>query len=194
MDIEYCRERGIDTIRRMSGGGTIYTDPNCIEYSVVVGQKYPEIPMDLEGSFRVICTGIITALKKLDIDAYYKPVNDVLVAGRKISGSAQRRRRMLLQHGTLLLDADLEFMSKALKAGGKGAAKLTEKLTTIRREAKRVITMEEVSEALKMSFEEILSMKLVKGKLIPWEEKRVKELTDKYRSRSWVLSSHQARR
>lgn len=178
----------------MSGGGTIYTDPNCIEYSVVVGQKYPEIPMDLEGSFRVICTGIITALKKLDIDAYYKPVNDVLVAGRKISGSAQRRRRMLLQHGTLLLDADLEFMSKALKAGGKGAAKLTEKLTTIRREAKRVITMEEVSEALKMSFEEILSMKLVKGKLIPWEEKRVKELTDKYRSRSWVLSSHQARR
>jgi len=177
----------------MSGGGTIYTDSNCIEYSVVVDQKHPEIPMDLEGSFRVICTGIITALKKLGIDAYYKPVNDVLVAGRKISGSAQRRRRVLLQHGTLLLDADLEFMSKALKMGDKGLAKLKEKLTTIRWEAKRVITVDEVSGALKMGFEETLSIKLVKGKLIHWEDIRVKELADKYRSSSWVLSSHQPR-
>ncbi len=82
MDLEYCIDRGIDIIRRMSGGGTIYTDSNCIEYSVVVDQKHPEIPMDLEGSFRVICTGIITALKKLGIDAYYKPVNDVLLTTR----------------------------------------------------------------------------------------------------------------
>jgi len=193
VDVEYCRERGIDIVRRMSGGGTIYTDSNCLEYSVVVDQGYPEIPMDLEGSFRVICTGIITALKKLDIDSYYKPINDVLVVGRKISGSAQRRRRILLQHGTLLLDTDLESMSKAIKVGDEGIAKLKEKLTTIRWEVKRPITVKEVSKALKMGFEEILSMKLVKEKMIHWEEIRVKELTDKYRSSSWVLSSHQPR-
>jgi lipoate-protein ligase A len=177
----------------MSGGGTIYTDSNCLEYSVVVDQGYPEIPRDLEGSFRVICTGIITALKKLGIDSYYKPVNDVLIVGRKISGSAQRRRRILLQHGTLLLDTDIESMSKALKVGDKGVAKFQEKLTTIRREAKRSVTVKEVSEALKMGFEETLSIKLVKGKLIHWEDIRVKELADKYRSSSWVLSSHQPR-
>lgn len=186
VDLEYCRERGIDIVRRTSGGGTIYTDSNCLEYAVVVDQGYPEIPMDLEGSFKVICTGVISGLKKLGIDASYKPVNDVQVRGRKISGSAQRRRRILLQHGTLLVDADFESMSKALRGGVEGEAKMIERLTTIRREARRVITVEEVSEALKMGFEEILSMKLVKGKLTPWEEGRVKELIEKYRSISWI--------
>jgi len=142
--------------------------------------------MDLEGSFKVICTGIITALKKLGIDASYKPVNDVQVRGRKISGSAQRRRRILLQHGTLLVDADFESMSKALRGGDEGEEKLMERLTTVRREAKRVIPLEKVSEALKMGFEKTLSMTLVKGKLTPWEEDRVKELTEKYRSKSWI--------
>lgn len=191
VDLEYCRQQRIDILRRMSGGGTIYTDSNCLEYTVVVDQGYPEIPRDLEGSFKVICTGIVTALKKLGIDASYKPVNDVLVRGRKISGSAQRRRRILLQHGTLLADADFKSMSKALRLGDEGAAKLREKLTTIRREAKRAYTIEEVEEALKKGFEEILSMKLVKGTLIPWEKEKIKDLTDKYRSQSWVFSARQ---
>lgn len=190
VDLEFCRERGIDIVRRTSGGGTIYTDSNCLEYAVVVNQGYPEIPMDLEGSFKVICSGVITALKKLGINASYKPVNDVQVRGRKISGSAQRRRRILLQHGTLLVDADFESMSKALRGGDGGEAKLMEKLTTVRREAKQVIPIEEVSEALKMGFKETLSMKLVKGKLTPWEEGRVKELTEKYRSRSWIRKAN----
>lgn len=190
VDLEFCRERGIDIVRRTSGGGTIYTDSNCLEYAVVVDQGYPEIPMDLEGSFQVICSGVITALKKLGIDASYKPVNDVQVRGRKISGSAQRRRRILLQHGTLLVDADFASMSKALKAVDREEAKLMEKLTTIRREANQGIPMEEVSEALKQGFKEALSMTLVKGKLTPWEEGRVKELTEKYRSRSWIRKAN----
>jgi lipoate-protein ligase A len=186
VDLEYCRERGIDIIRRTSGGGAIYTDSNCLEYAVVVDQEYPEVPMDLEGSFKVLCSGIITALKKLGIDASYKPINDVQVRGRKVSGSAQRRRRILLQHGTILLDADFESMSKALRMGDEGEVKLMDRLTTVRRETNRVIPVEEVSEALKTGFEETLSMKLVKGTLTSWEEGRVKELAEKYKSRSWV--------
>jgi lipoate-protein ligase A len=77
-------------------------------------------------------------------------------------------------------------MSKALRGGDEGEEKLMERLTTVRREAKRVIPLEKVSEALKMGFEKTLSMTLVKGKLTPWEEDRVKELTEKYRSKSWI--------
>jgi lipoate-protein ligase A len=186
VDLEYCKEHGIDIIRRTSGGGTIYTDSNCLEYAIVVDQGYSEIPMDLEGSFKIICTGIITALKKLGIDASYKPINDVHVRGKKISGSAQRRRRVLLQHGTLLVDADFQSMSKALRMGDKGKEKLMERLTTVRSEASRGINVEEVSEALKTGFEEILSMKLVNEKLTPWEEGRVQELVEKYKAKSWI--------
>ena len=191
VNLEYCKERGIDIIRRMSGGGTIFTDSNCLEYSIIVDQGHPKIPRDLEGSFNVICTGIVISLNSLNIDASYKPINDVLVKGRKISGSAQRRRRVLLQHGTILVDADFESMSKALRVGEDGELKLMGKLTTIKREANRIFEIEEVTNALKMGFEKTLSMKLMKGSLTLLEKRRVKELTSKYRSKCWVLSACQ---
>jgi lipoate-protein ligase A len=184
-DLNYCRKQGIDLIRRVSGGGTIYTDSNCLEYAIIVDQQYPEIPMSLEGSFKVICAGIIIALKQLGIEATYKPINDVLVGGRKISGSAQRRRRILLQHGTLLMDADFVSMSQALKIGS--TTELMTKLTTIRREAPQEYSVEEVQEALKTGFEESLSMKVVNNRLIPWEKEKIRALVDKYRSLSWIF-------
>ncbi|MEM2900118.1 MAG: hypothetical protein QXT63_04950, partial [Thermoplasmata archaeon] len=49
-------------------------------------------------------------------DASYKPVNDVLVGKRKISGSAQFRRwGIVLQHGTILMNANFEKMFEAIK-------------------------------------------------------------------------------
>jgi lipoate-protein ligase A len=192
VNVKYCKTRRIDILRRISGGGAIFTDLNCLEYSIVVDHIFPNIPIDLEGSFRIICSGIIKALDNLGIKAYYKPINDVLVEGKKISGSAQRRSgRILLQHGTLLFDADLDLMNGVLKMGHKGVKKMEEKLTTIRWEANRVIDIEMASEALKRGFEEVLSMKLVKSTLTPWEELRVKELADKYRSKTWVFSHQQ---
>jgi lipoate-protein ligase A len=155
-----------------------------LEYTIVVDQQHPAIPMNLEGSFRVICAGIISALKKLGIEATYKPVNDVLVGGRKISGSAQRRRRILLQHGTLLMDADFVTMSQALMNGS--TPLLMEKLTTIRGEAPQAYAIDEIKEALKTGFEETLSMKGVNQRLMPWETERIKALAEKYRSDSWT--------
>ena len=191
VDLEYCRQRGINILRRISGGREVYTDSNCLEYALIVNQEYQEIPVDIIESFKVICTGIIMALKKLNIDAFYKPINDVLVGGRKISGNAQRRKgSILLQHGTILVDADFESMSKALKRGDDGAAKLMEKLTTIRMETKQSNTIEEVTKTIKAGFEENLSMKLVSGKLIPWEAGKVKELAKRYRARSWIFFAH----
>jgi lipoate-protein ligase A len=186
VDLVYCSERGIDVIRRTSGGGAIYTDAHCVEYAVVVDQAYPAIPGSLDGSFKVICAGIILALQTLGLDATYKPINDVLVRGRKISGSAQRRRRILLQHGTLLVDADFDAMNRALRGGDGGVVALMERLTTVRREARRVIPVDEVAEALKRGFEEVLAMKLVKGELTPWEERQVEELAEQYRSPTWI--------
>lgn len=185
VDLNYCREQGIDVIRRASGGGAIYTDSNCLEYTIVVDQQYSMIPPDLEGSFKAICTGIVIALKKLGIKAVYKPINDVVIRGRKISGSAQKRRRVLLQHGTLLVDADFRSMSRALKIGS--ALTLMKKLTTVKREAPRVYSFGEIKEALKTGFEESLSMKVVTQRLKHWEKEEIKVLTDKYKSKSWVF-------
>ena len=33
---EYCKQQGIDILRRISGGREVYTDSNCLEYAVIV--------------------------------------------------------------------------------------------------------------------------------------------------------------
>ena len=193
VNLEYCRQQGIDILRRISGGREVYTDLNCLEYAVIVHQDGQEIPSDIEESFKVICGGIVLALGKLDIEATYKPINDVLVAKRKISGNAQRRRGIiLLQHGTLLVDADFESMSKTLKIGDGGKSELMQKLTTIRIETDRPFTFEGVKKAVITGFEETLSMNCLQSTLTPWEEKKVEELVKRYRDEAWIFSARQS--
>jgi lipoate-protein ligase A len=55
-------------------------------------------------------------LKRLGIDAEHKPVNDILVNGKKISGGAQARSAdAVLQHGSLILDVNDDVVKKYLK-------------------------------------------------------------------------------
>ena len=61
-----------------------------------------------------------TLLDSLQIPWEWVPPNNVYVEGRKISGSAQARRRgRLLHHGTLLVSCDLDIMRSLLKPGGR---------------------------------------------------------------------------
>lgn len=192
VDLEYCRLKGIEIVHRISGGGAIYTDSNCLEYAVVVNLQNEAIPKDTIESFKVICAAIIKALGWLGIDATYKPINDILVKGRKISGSAQKRRgHILLQHGTLLVDTNFEHLTKSLKVRNKGIDKLLKRITTIKLESKRILTMDEIKEALKAGFEESLAIKLVDGKLSLSEERRIKKLVNRYKSKLWISPSHQ---
>ena len=58
--------------------------------------------------------------------AEFKPVNDVLVDGRKISGSAQvRRHGVVLQHGTLLVRNDYERMFAVLRSSKRPREEMT---------------------------------------------------------------------
>ena len=181
IDHEFIRRKGIHVVRRISGGGAVYHDYGNLNFSFIT--KYEKTNVL---NFRKFTAPVIRALHGLGVPAELSEGNDIVAFGKKISGNAQRRRRVLLQHGTLLVDADFESMSKALRMGDEGKAKLMERLTTVRSEASRVINVEEVSEALTMGFEEILSMKLVKGKLTTWEEGRVQELKEKYKFKSWI--------
>ena len=59
-------------------------------------------------------------LESLGLSWEWVPPNNVYVEGKKISGSAQARRRgRLLHHGTLLVRCDLDAMRALLKPGGR---------------------------------------------------------------------------
>lgn len=108
----------IPVLSRSSGGGTVVQGKGCLNYSLVLSkEKYPKIA-DLGKSYSFILNKIILILKKLNIDAVFRPISDLAFAAneKKISGNAQKRgRRFILHHGTLLYDFDISLMERYLE-------------------------------------------------------------------------------
>ncbi|UCD44706.1 MAG: lipoate--protein ligase family protein [Candidatus Bathyarchaeota archaeon] len=193
VDLEACSSLGVDVIRRITGGGAVFHDYNGeITYSLVAPDDDPKIPADILTSYELICGAIVEGLAKIGVDSEFKPVNDIIAGGRKISGNAQTRRHgVVLQHGTVLVDSDIRKMFQVLRVSD---AKISDKLiqvvedrvTNIRRYLGRDVPFDEVREALISGFEQTLDMELVPGELTDYEEELVDEYRERYRSREWV--------
>lgn len=117
VDIESCDRLGIDVVRRRTGGGAVYHDTaGEITYSVICPE--PMMDKDIGASYREVCGWVVQALAELGLKAEFKPINDVVVGGKKVSGSAQTRRKgIFTMHGTVLHTVDRERMFSVLKVG-----------------------------------------------------------------------------
>lgn len=125
--------RGLVLARRVSGGGTVYHDLGNVCFSIMVaGQDTSRIhlPTHLQP--------VVQALQVLGIPAEASPRNDILLAGKKITGTASRMKRdRLLFHGTLLYDADLDSLHGVLQPSpglirAKGAPSVKSAVANIR--------------------------------------------------------------
>jgi lipoate-protein ligase A len=107
-----------------------------ITYSVICPERM--VSKDINASYRDICQLIVAGLAAIGIEAEFKPINDILVGGRKISGSAQTRRQgVFTMHGTVLFDVDPETMFSVLKVGrtkisDKDLASFQDRVTSVR--------------------------------------------------------------
>jgi len=139
VNTHYCRKNGIPVTRRETAGGTVIHHME-ITYSITIPLNSGIIPVSVEDSFRVIISPIIDSLRKLSINAQYRPVNDIVIDNRKISGSAQvRKKGILQQHGTIIMDMDNEIITSALihdeqKLKKRGFTSTHESITSIRNE------------------------------------------------------------
>ncbi|MFQ6077327.1 MAG: biotin/lipoate A/B protein ligase family protein, partial [Candidatus Bathyarchaeia archaeon] len=175
-------------------GGVYHAYEGEIIYSLITSQDNPKIPRDIIESYELICNGIVHGLELLGVEAHFKPINDIEVDGRKISGNAQTRRwGRVLQHGTILVDADVRTMFTVLKVSkekisDKMIKSAEERVTTIRRELGREVEFEEVAEALKRGFMEVLGVNLVEGRLSGGERALATKLRkSKYSTERWVF-------
>ncbi len=111
-----CIEDKIDIVRRQTGGGAVYCDQE-LTYSVCIPLNHPFLQStNIQQTYEQIIDLVIEALEELGVNAVFKPLNDILCDGKKISGNAQTRRHgVLLQHGTILLDVDVDKMFSYLK-------------------------------------------------------------------------------
>lgn len=101
----------INVVRRSTGGGAVYHDLGNLNYSFITdaGDK-ASISMDR------FTSPVVEALKGLGLQAEASGRNDILVEGRKVSGTAQRLYgNRILHHGTLLFDANADMVAGALQ-------------------------------------------------------------------------------
>ena len=125
VNIEQCEKDGIPVLKRFSGGGTVFISKGCLVYSVIDklggnGLKR----FDVSGAYQHFLSPVIDKFcfkcyhngSRLKIPAeFYKPC-DIAVDNRKITGNAQAQKfGAVIVHGSFLINADLEKISKYLK-------------------------------------------------------------------------------
>ena len=115
--------------RRLSGGGAVFHDMGNLNFTFLVNDEDYDVDKQL--------SVIQTALAGLGLKAEKSGRNDLLVDGRKFSGNAFfHRNGHAYHHGTLLVSADMEKLSRYLtppkaKLEAKGVASVRSRVANL---------------------------------------------------------------
>lgn len=197
VQVENCKQHGIDIVRRITGGGTVYHDSNDeITYSVIASEK-DFGTTDVIQAYHAICKALIEAAKILGVNADFNPGDpkncpNIAANGKKISGSAQfHKGGVLLQHGTFLLDVDLQKMFTFLRVPWARtvqdvACVAQDRITSIRNELNHNVSPLEAYEALTEGFEKSLNVQLTEEPLSAYEQQWATKLRrEKFSTDEW---------
>lgn len=173
-DIAHCAANGIPIVRRPTGGRAVLHDRE-LTYAVVSSDDrfFPLQSLDL--TYMVIARALQKGLSRLgiwsDLATGGRAIgsstrldlknpcfasasrHELLVGGRKITGSAQRRlKRSFLQHGSIPLELNVPAMARAL---GVAEGLIAATTISVSEATGRTVTFDELAEALKGGFEEV---------------------------------------
>jgi lipoate---protein ligase len=170
IDLDACKIHGVDYVRRITGGGAVFHQDE-LTYSIVISESHPDIPKNILQSYGRICGAVMEGLHQLKIQSIYAPINDILSNGKKISGNAQTRKLgTVLQHGTVLMDVDVDMMFSILKVPNekikdKLIKDVKQRVTSIHHVLGKKISFENIATAMKKGFEKEFNIELVNGTL-----------------------------
>ncbi|MDR2110139.1 MAG: lipoate--protein ligase family protein [Spirochaetaceae bacterium] len=162
VDLPACEARGIDVVRRISGGGAVFHQAE-LTYSVIMADTHPLAGKSLRESYENLCVGIVEGLALLGVPSRFVPINDIVTGDRKISGNAQTRRMgCILQHGTVILDLDVDLMFELLrvpreKMRGRIIRDVKDRVTSLRA-LRPAVSLPEAAAALAEGFRRALSL------------------------------------
>lgn len=131
VNLPYCREHGIATYRRKSGGGCVFADMSNIMMSYITRSDNVEL------TFSRYTSAVVQMLKKLGLNASDNGRNDILIDGLKVSGNAfYHIPGRSIVHGTMLFDTDMAHMQGAItpsekKLQSKGVKSVRSRITTL---------------------------------------------------------------
>ena len=114
----YCAEHGIRVVQRQSGGGCVYADEGNVMVSYVSPSTHSQEVFD---EFLAMLSG---AFSQLGYDAVTTEHNDILVNGRKVSGTAcYTTPTGTVVHASILYDVNLEALEQAITPTAEKLAK-----------------------------------------------------------------------
>ena len=194
--LDACKQLGVDVVRRISGGGTVYHDfEGEITYSIIAKTETLGTS-DITVVYAKVYEAIKDALRLLGITADFstgdaKNCPNMTVGGKKISGSSQTiTRGVVLQHGTLLRSVDLPKMFQLLKLKNATCSQAADigkrKITSIQNELGHAVSPDTIANALAQGFKAMLKIQLEPGALTPYEMELANKLCkEKYSKKEW---------
>jgi lipoate-protein ligase A len=209
IDLEAARALGVDVVRRPTGGSAILHEGPDLEltYSVVARDGDFAGADDLLESYRFIGQALLAGLRDLGVPANLVPARpspaasmpafcfartasyELEVSGRKLVGSAQRRRGPgFLQHGSVMLGAEPERLRRVFPREAPLAG-----LTTIEAALGRRPGFAEVARALARGFELAHDVRLVPAAATAGEQAAAAALAAaRYATPAWTRTGQPA--
>jgi lipoate-protein ligase A len=210
VDRDACQRLGIIIVRRPTGGRAVLHDHE-VTYSVVMPTALSDSSSVLTEQYRQIGLALATALRHAGLTVHLERPHrqhpsqrspacfaalsryELSATGRKLVGSAQKRRRhALLQHGSIPLTLDRQRLFACLRVPPAQRAALIAEASTsmaaIHEVATAAISPAVLHQALRVGFATIFGVEVVPGTLLPEEQELAQELyTTKYTTSSWNL-------
>jgi lipoate-protein ligase A len=221
VELERIREKQLGFVRRPTGGRAVLHDQE-LTYSIVVKEDFPGIPKTVTEAYRVLSEGLLQGFRLLGLQA--EMVNlasddekqkytaaagsaacfdspswyELVVEGRKIAGSAQvRQKGVVLQHGSILLDLDIDLLFSLLKfpndrLRARLQASFSDKAIAVNdllaAANQQRIHIEDAEKAFKQGFKTGLGIDLNETGLTDYEQALTKDLIErKYGNKEWNL-------
>jgi lipoate-protein ligase A len=188
IDLNYCRSVGLPIIRRSQGGGATYLDGNQVFYQIIA-KKTTAYPTAVDAMFQRLLAVTVEAYRRFGVQAEFKPLNDVVANGKKISGNgASLNGSTSIMVGNLILDMNYDMMARVLrvpdeKFRDKMAKSMRDWVSSLKRELPRPPDGEEIKRVYAKAFQELLGVKLTKQEPTQ-EEWRIYETETKPRNTS----------
>lgn len=194
VNLEFALRNRVKIMRRHNLGGTVYQDLGSFMFTCLYRNGRFLSNLNEEETYKEFGELIILFLRKFGIEAKRRGLNDVVVNDRKIFGSSFTKIGESISYtGTILVDMDLEFLSKVLKFikpkfSDKKFSDLKDALTTISIELKRKVSINEAFQKFIETFKEKFNVEIYKGKLSKDEKILMKKLyNEKYKKKDWTF-------
>jgi len=198
IDLDFTQQKSIPVFRREVGGGAVYLDGKQLFFQLILRRDRPGVPANIAQFYKKFLQPVIDTFREFGVPAEYKPVNDIIANGRKISGTgAAQIEEMLILVGNFIQDFDYDIMSKCLrvpdeKFRDKVYKTMYENLTTFKRETGRIPGNADLAAALSRRYVALLG-KMTPKSLDAELTQKADELLNELNTPEWLLANDHRR-